>query len=127
MGSSADYSLKVWAVVILITPLILTFEDGILEGLYVFVLFYSFFYSLPALLLFLAITYFLNKTGLKAFIKKLIFSVSGVAFIYGTFFILGIKLYDDIMFKYCGVLIAAIFIFKLKPPQKPVKEIEIKN
>ena len=124
MGSAADFSLKVWSVVVFITAIILGFIYGG-GGLIVFAMAFGVFYSLPALLLFILFTWAINKLSIALILKKLILASIWVIMTWVTFRLADLMdgLIEDEQYFYYAILVASIFIFRLDPPVKPREDV----
>jgi len=124
MGIATGFSLKVWAVVVFITAIIIgLIYEGV--GLIVFAIGFGVIFSLPALILFILFTWVINKLPIALILKKLILASVGVIMTWITFRIADLinGLIEDEQYFYYAILAAAIFIFRLDPPVKPREDV----
>ncbi|NOT52361.1 MAG: hypothetical protein HOP10_13915 [Chitinophagaceae bacterium] len=129
MGTAAAFSLKVWAVVIFIAPILIGVIDiTLLNGeFYLMAVLWATMFSLPAFILFLVFTFIINNQQLQYLTKKLMLAAAGFIMTWLTFEV--VKIPEDIFgenmrYTYGAILVAAIFIFPIRSPEKPVEEIE---
>ncbi len=121
MGSAADFCLKVWALVVFGTPVAIgLIYSSFTPLIYVLTIGLGILFSVPALIIFLLSAGYINKQALQVHVKKIILAALGFGLIYFTFEF--VRLSGDPKYIYGAALVAAIFIFPLKPDEKPVEE-----
>lgn len=115
------YPIKVWLLTILLSSLILyTFlvGDKFIESiiLYFIMILLGLILSLPSLLLYCLLYYSLNKTDINVRRLKLIMIISGISFIYITFYVVGGRSLLEWKFplSYSVVFIAVTLLTKMK-------------
>ena len=126
MGNVIDFSIKVWMTVIFIAPLAFNIlNSSFLFDLYFFAVAFGILFSLPAMILFLVFTYFIDQLTIRTILKKLLLVCLGLITTYITFHYL--NFHSVIVYAYCTTLTVAIFIFKLESPADPQDLTGIKN
>jgi|SRR5688572_30265657 len=126
MGNVIDFSIKVWMTVIFIAPLAFNIlNSSFLFDLYFFAVAFGILFSLPAMILFLVFTYFIDQLTIRTILKKLLLVCLGLITTYITFHYL--NFHSVIVYAYCTTLTVAIFIFKLESPADPQDLTRIKN